>query len=46
MTVPPARTLRQQTQDTLHRLQHDVDAWIATADSERGAHWLVPLSYL
>lgn len=46
MTAPPARTLGQRKQDTLRRLEHDVDAWIATADPEREAPWLVPLSYL
>ncbi len=46
MTVPPARTSSQRLQDTLHRLAQDVDAWIATADPERGTPYLVPLSYL
>lgn len=46
MTTSPARTLSQRTQDTLHRLEQDVDAWIATADPERGTPYLIPLSYL
>ncbi|MET8782207.1 MULTISPECIES: pyridoxamine 5'-phosphate oxidase family protein [unclassified Streptomyces] len=43
---PPARSARQRTHDTLHRLEHDVDAWIATADPAEGGPYLVPLSYL
>ncbi|MGV9651176.1 pyridoxamine 5'-phosphate oxidase family protein [Streptomyces sp. NPDC003554] len=42
---PLARTARQRTHDTLHRLEHDVDAWIATADTAGGGPYLVPLSY-
>ena len=45
MTPPPARTLRQRTKDTVSRLEHDVDAWIATADRERGTPYMVPLSF-
>ena len=33
-------------QDTLHRLDHDVDAWVATADPGGGTPYLVPLSFL
>lgn len=44
--TPPARTARQRRQDTLHRLDHDVDAWIATADPASGVPYLVPLSFL
>lgn len=44
--TPPARTPKQRKQDTLHRLEHDVDAWVATADPESGAPYLVPLSFL
>ncbi|MGW2937054.1 pyridoxamine 5'-phosphate oxidase family protein [Streptomyces sp. NPDC001156] len=43
---PPARTAKQRKHDTLHRLEHDVDAWIATADAAGGIPYLVPLSYL
>jgi hypothetical protein len=42
----PVRTAKQRKQDTLHRLEHDVDAWIATADAAGGSPYLVPLSYL
>lgn len=42
----PARTPEQRKHDTLHRLAHDVDAWIATADAEGGSPYLVPLSFL
>jgi nitroimidazol reductase NimA-like FMN-containing flavoprotein (pyridoxamine 5'-phosphate oxidase superfamily) len=44
--TPPARTLRQRRQDTLNRLEHDVDAWVATADPADGTPYLVPLSFL
>jgi hypothetical protein len=30
----------------MHRLAHDVDAWIATADPHQGTPYLVPLSFL
>jgi nitroimidazol reductase NimA-like FMN-containing flavoprotein (pyridoxamine 5'-phosphate oxidase superfamily) len=43
--MEPPRSLRQRKQDTLARLESDVDAWIATADAEGGAY-LVPLSFL
>ncbi len=43
---PPARTPEQRKHDTLQRLEHDVDAWIATADGESGTPYLVPLSFL
>jgi general stress protein 26 len=41
-----ARTASQRKQDTLHRLEHDIDAWVATAGSHGGAPYLVPLSFL
>jgi hypothetical protein len=44
--TPPARTSEQRKQDTLDRLEHDVDAWVATADGARGTPYLVPLSFL
>jgi len=43
---PPPRDQRQRIQDTLHRLDHDVDAWVATADPGSGTPHLVPLSFL
>jgi hypothetical protein len=44
--VPPprARTPGERKRDVLERLEHDVDAWVATADAA-GVH-LVPLSFL
>lgn len=44
--TPPARTPQQRKQDTLHRLEHDVDLWVATADTASGTPYLVPLSFL
>ncbi|MFF4394245.1 pyridoxamine 5'-phosphate oxidase family protein [Streptomyces sp. NPDC001480] len=46
MTPPPARSAEQRKRDTLHRLEHDVDAWVATAGADGGAPYLVPLSFL
>jgi hypothetical protein len=46
MTSAPARSAEQRTKDTLHRLEHDVDAWVATADGTAGTPYLVPLSFL
>ncbi|MEE6261701.1 pyridoxamine 5'-phosphate oxidase family protein [Plantactinospora sonchi] len=43
--TPPPRTPKQRKQDTLRRLAHDVDAWVATADPA-GTPYLVPLSFL
>jgi hypothetical protein len=43
--MEPPRSLQQRQQDTLARLESDVDAWIASADAEGGAY-LVPLSFL
>src|SRR6188474_2731931 len=40
------RTPAERKRDTLRRLDLDVDAWIATADSASGAPYLVPLSFL
>ncbi len=45
MTAAP-RTPRQRRQDTLSRLEQDVDAWVATADGGTGTPYLVPLSFL
>src|SRR5262245_49356453 len=46
LMVPPQRTPVQRKQDALHRLEHNVDAWIATADGGSGTPYLVPLSFL
>lgn len=43
---PPARTLEQRTKDTRYRLEHDIDAWVATADAAGGSPYLIPLSFL
>ncbi|MEU7745610.1 pyridoxamine 5'-phosphate oxidase family protein [Nonomuraea sp. NPDC049158] len=40
------RTPQQRKQDTLDRLAHDVDAWVATADGQGGTPYMVPLSFL
>ncbi len=42
----PARTPKQRKQDALNRLDHDVDAWVATANTASGTPYLVPLSFL
>jgi Pyridoxamine 5'-phosphate oxidase len=41
----PVRTPERRKRDTLHRLEHDIDAWVATADGS-GTPYLVPLSFL
>jgi hypothetical protein len=46
MTSAPARSPQQRKQDTLHRLEHDVDAWVATAAEDGAAPYLVPLSFV
>jgi hypothetical protein len=43
---PPARTPKQRKRDALNRLEHDTDAWVATADAASGTPYLVPLSFL
>jgi hypothetical protein len=40
-----ARPLSVRKQDTLRRLEEDVDAWVATAASD-GTPYLMPLSFL
>jgi hypothetical protein len=45
LTSPP-RTWQQRKVDSLRRLEHDVDAWVATADPASGSPYLVPLSFL
>jgi hypothetical protein len=44
--IPPARTPTQRKRDALHRLEHDIDAWVATAEGGGGTPYLVPLSFL
>lgn len=46
MTRTPARPAKQRKQDTLDRLEHDEDVWVATAEVNGGVPYLVPLSYL
>jgi len=41
-----ARALQQRKADTLRRLEHDTDAWVATADPGSGTPHMVPLSFL
>lgn len=43
--MEPPRSAEQRKKDTLTRLEHDEDAWVATADSS-GDAYLVPLSFL
>jgi hypothetical protein len=43
---PTPRTTSQRKQDALNRLEHDIDAWVATADGGSGTPYLVPLSFL
>ncbi len=45
MTASP-RSPQQRKQDTLTRLEQDIDAWVATADGGSGSPYLVPLSFL
>ncbi|MGW1215166.1 pyridoxamine 5'-phosphate oxidase family protein [Streptomyces sp. NPDC002499] len=45
MNQPPARDPEQRKQDTLRRLEHDEDVWVATAAPDGGAPYLVPLSF-
>ncbi|MFC0623043.1 pyridoxamine 5'-phosphate oxidase family protein [Kribbella deserti] len=44
--TPPPRDLKQRVQDTLERLQQEVDAWVATASAGDDVPYLTPLSYL
>ncbi|NEB06173.1 pyridoxamine 5'-phosphate oxidase family protein [Streptomyces sp. SID13726] len=47
MAAQPARPAKQRKQDSLHRLEHDEDVWVATApDDDSGVPFLVPLSFL
>jgi hypothetical protein len=43
--APSARTPKQRKQDALNLLQHETDAWVATADGQSGTPYLVPLSF-
>src|SRR3954447_13306469 len=40
------RSTEVRRQDALYRLGHDVDAWVATTDTDTGAPRLTPLSFL
>ncbi|NUP01539.1 MAG: pyridoxamine 5'-phosphate oxidase family protein [Nonomuraea sp.] len=42
--TPPARTAEQRKQDTLDRLDRDVDVWVATAGDD--GPYMIPLSFL
>jgi hypothetical protein len=44
VTAAAPRTRAERRRDTEHRLQHDVDVWVASA-SASGAPHLVPLSF-
>ncbi len=44
--MPPPRDPEQRKRDTLHRLEHDVDAWVATGGDPDRTPYLVPLSFL
>jgi hypothetical protein len=44
--TPPPRPADQRRQDSLRRLEGDVDAWVATAGAADGTPYLVPLSFL
>ncbi|MEU9445152.1 pyridoxamine 5'-phosphate oxidase family protein [Streptomyces sp. NPDC048304] len=46
MTPPPARTPAERKKDTLHRLENDVDVWVATAGPDGAEPYLVPLSFV
>jgi hypothetical protein len=43
--TPPARSRQQRKRDALHRLEHDIDVWVATADTGGGNPYLIPLSF-
>ena len=43
--MEPPRSLQKRKEDTLGRLESDVDVWIASADPE-GDAYLLPLSFL
>lgn len=43
--TPAPRSQAQRMKDTLHRLEHDEDAWVATA-AGGGTPYMIPLSFL
>ncbi|MCI0635104.1 MAG: pyridoxamine 5'-phosphate oxidase family protein [Actinobacteria bacterium] len=43
---PSPRSPEQRKRDTLHRLEHDVDPWVATGGDADRTPYLVPLSFL
>lgn len=45
-TPAPVRPAELRRRDTLQRLEHDVDAWVATADPATGTAYMIPLSFL
>ncbi|MDX6263020.1 MAG: hypothetical protein QOH84_4708 [Kribbellaceae bacterium] len=45
MSHAPARTAETRRSDALHRLETDIDAWVATASAD-GTPYLMPLSFL
>jgi hypothetical protein len=44
VTLPEPRDPVQRKGDALHRLDHDIDLWVATASAD-GVPYLVPLSF-
>jgi hypothetical protein len=44
--TPPPRDPERRKRDTLHRLEHDVDAWVATGGDPDRTPYLVLLSFL
>jgi hypothetical protein len=42
--MPEPRSREQRRRDTEHRLEHDVDLWVASASAD-GAPYLIPLSF-
>ncbi len=42
--LPPARSASERRADVLDKLEHEVDAWVASA-SPQGEAYLVPLSF-
>lgn len=44
--MPPVRSAQERKRDTLQRLAHDVDAWVATAGASGGSPCLAPFSFL
>src|SRR5690348_451932 len=44
--LPPARSAEERKRDTFQRLEHDIDAWVATAGASGGSPCLAPFSFL